>query len=50
MGGGGLLNGQNLLSVTKVIFKKTPWPLFMDGVQLPQGYRATSGRQFTFHN
>ena len=23
---------------------------FMDGVQLPQGYRATSRRQFTFYH
>ena len=27
---------------------KKLWPLFMDGVQLPQGYRATKGREFTF--
>ena len=26
--------------------KKTLWPLFMDGVRLPQGYRATSKRLF----
>ena len=26
--------------------KKTLWPLFMDGVRLPQGYRATSKRHF----
>ena len=30
--------------------KKTLWPLFMDGVQVPQGYRATSRRQFTFYH
>ena len=24
--------------------------LFMDGVQLPQGYRATTRRQFIFHH
>ena len=30
-------------------YKKTTLQrLFMDGVQLPQGYRATSRRQFTF--
>ena len=32
------------------VFKKTLWPLFMDGVQLPQGYRATTRRQFTFYH
>ena len=30
--------------------KKALWPLFMDGVQLPQGYRATTRRQFTFYH
>ena len=29
-------------------FKKTLWPLFMDGIQLPQGYRTTTRRQFNF--
>ena len=29
---------------------KTLWPLFIDGVQLPQGYRATLRRQFTFYH
>ena len=29
---------------------KTLWPLFMDGVQLSQGYRATKRRQFTFYH
>ena len=29
--------------------KETLWPLFMDGVQLPQEYRATTRRQFTFY-
>ena len=28
---------------------KTLWPLFMDGVQLSQGYRATTRRHFTFY-
>ena len=28
----------------------TLWPLFVDGVLLPQGYRATSRRQFTFYH
>ena len=30
--------------------KKTLWPLFMDGVQSHQGYRATTRRQFTFYH
>ena len=30
--------------------KKTLWPLFMDGVQLPQDYRATTRRKFTFYH
>ena len=30
--------------------KKTLWPLFMDAVQLSQGYRATLRRQFTFYH
>ena len=30
--------------------KKAIWPLFMDGVQLSQGYRATRRRQFTFYH
>ena len=30
--------------------KKTLWHLFMDGVQLPQGYRAITRRQFTFYH
>ena len=30
--------------------KKALWLLFMDGVQLPQGYRATTSRQFTFYH
>ena len=29
---------------------KTSWPLFMDRVQLPEGYRSTSRRQFTFYH
>ena len=29
--------------------KKTLWPLFMDGSQLSQGYRATKRRQLTCH-
>ena len=30
--------------------KKTLWPLFMDGVQLSQGYKATKRKQFTFYH
>ena len=25
------------------------WPFFMDGAQMPQGYRATMKRQLTFY-
>ena len=32
------LVGVNGLFQTQNFFKKTLWPLFMDGVQLPQGY------------
>ena len=33
------------------LVQKTPtfWPSFMDRVQLPQGYRATTNRQFSFY-
>ena len=27
-------------------FQKTLWPLFMDAVQLPHGYRATKRNKF----
>ena len=30
--------------------KKDLWPLFMDGVQLPQGYRATTRKHFPFNH
>ena len=30
--------------------KKTIWPLFMDGVQLSQGYKVTMRKQFTFYH
>ena len=34
----------------RLLLKKTTlWPLFVDGVQLSQGYRATTRRQFTFY-
>ena len=32
-----------------VVYKKT-WPLFMDGVQLFQGYRPITKRKFTFYH
>ena len=37
---------------TILLFKetfKTLWPLFMDGVPLSEGCRATSSRQSTFY-
>ena len=38
------------LVLQKIFFKnKTLWPLFMDGGQLSQGYRATKRRQLTCH-
>ena len=30
--------------------RKTLWPLFVDGVQLSQGYRANTKRQFTYYH
>ena len=33
-----------------VLNLKTLWPLFMDGVQLCQGYKTTTRRQFTFYH
>ena len=36
--------------ITKKYLKKALWPRFMDGVQLSQGYRTTSWRQFTFYH
>ena len=32
------------------IKKKALWLVFMDGVYLPQGYRVTMKRQFTFYH
>ena len=32
------------------LFKKALWPFFMDGIQLPQGYRATMTGQFAFYH
>ena len=38
------------ISFYEILYKflKTLWPLFMDAVQLSQGYRAATRRQFTF--
>ena len=33
-----------------LLLKKPLWPLFMDGAQLLQDYRATAGGQFTFYH
>ena len=38
------------LSAFIINLKKTLWSLFMDGVQLPQGYRVTTRRQFSFYH
>ena len=50
-----LRNIQIVFIAANVIFrvsssKKTSWPLFMDRVQLPKVYRATTRRQFTFYH
>ena len=43
--------GQSVMfSLKLLLLKKTLRLLFMDGVQLSQGYRATARRQFTFYN
>ena len=34
---------------TKILKGKTLWPLLIDVVQLSQGYRATTRRQFSFY-
>ena len=39
-----------IIGTLQLKLKKTLWPLFMDGVQLSQSYRATSRRQFTFYH
>ena len=45
------LNNCTFTHITlKLHSKKTLWPLFMDTVQLCQGYRATARRQFTFYH
>ena len=40
----------NSNSMIFALQKNTLWPLFMDGIQLSQGYRATMRRQFTFYH
>ena len=50
-----LRNIQIVFIEANVIFrvsssKKTLWPLFMDRIQLPKVYRATTRRQFTFYH
>ena len=40
--------GATFFQVLGAVLKKSFMALFMDGVQLPQGYRATTRRQFTF--
>ena len=43
--------GQSVMFTLKLLLlKKTLRLLFMDGVQLSQGYRATTRRQFTFYH
>ena len=39
---------QSVMKIENKRKKTTLWPLFMDGVQLPQGYTAITRRQFTF--
>ena len=39
---------QSVMKIENKRKKTTLWPLFMDGVQLPQGYTAIMRRQFTF--
>ena len=44
----------NSCYLTKIFYraqtKKNLWSLFMDAVQLSQGYRATTRKQFTFYH
>ena len=50
--GGYKLNCDELIDMhhTQNKQKQTLCPLFMDGVQRPQGYRATTRRHFTFYH
>ena len=42
--------GQSVMFNLKLLLiKKTLRPLFIDGLQLAQGYRRTTRRQFTFY-
>ena len=38
------------LSFSGKTIKKSFWPLFIDGVQLSQSYRATARKQFIFYH
>ena len=42
--------GQLVIFSLKLLLKKNFTALVMDGVQLSQGYRATTRRQFTFYH
>ena len=47
---GKALNLQFAIPHTKILKKeKTLWPLLIDVVQLSQGFRAATRRQFTFY-
>ena len=39
-----------LICFVLFFFKKALWSLFMDGIKLPQGYRDTTRRYFTFYH
>ena len=39
-----------IVMYNKEHLKKTLWPFLINGVQLSQGYRATTRRQFTFYH
>ena len=38
-----------ILFIIEILIKKTLWPLFIGGVQLSEGNRATTRRQFSFY-
>ena len=44
------LIAKHSMKINWQMFEKNLWPLFMDGVQLSQGYRVTTKRQFTFYH
>ena len=43
-------SGKILLNLVLSIKTLTLWPFFMDGVQLSEGHRTTTRRQFTLPN